>query len=143
LEAEGMPVMMNITRGFVFSGGCFVGLIFVFIINRFSKSPQRAQARSYQAKSRAGGINSSSCRGFELLNSGQSKEAIAYFDKALYANPTSTEILENKAFALYKLGRYDEALDCCNQALAINPKSSLALDVKDSISRESTFDDSS
>jgi tetratricopeptide (TPR) repeat protein len=48
----------------------------------------------------------------------------------LKAKPQAAPIIDSKAFVLYQLGRYQEALDTYNQALAINPAQAASLYVR-------------
>ena len=52
----------------------------------------------------------------KLLNEGNEQEALSAYDKAILANPTSTQALGSKAYVLDILGRYDEAFECCEKA---------------------------
>ena len=63
-------------------------------------------------------------RGQELLDQGMYKEAIAQFDgEAIKEQPQSWKALNSKGFALQKLSRYTEAVECFDKALELNPQS--------------------
>jgi predicted aspartyl protease len=53
--------------------------------------------------------------------------ALADCEASLHARPSSAEILDSKGFVLYRLGRYQDALDVYNTALKLNPKSASSL----------------
>jgi predicted aspartyl protease len=57
-------------------------------------------------------------------------EALQDCDQALKARPNSPHILDSKAFVLYQLGRYQDALDTYNAALAIEPDLAASLYVR-------------
>ena len=52
----------------------------------------------------------------KLLNEGNEKEALEAYDKALMANPCSTQALGSKAYVLDILGRFEEAFENCEKA---------------------------
>ena len=52
----------------------------------------------------------------KLLNEGNEMEALEAYDKALLANPCSTQALGSKAYVLDILGRYKEAFENCEKA---------------------------
>jgi len=52
----------------------------------------------------------------KLLNEGNEQEALDAYEKALLANPCSTQALGSKAYVLDILGRYDEAYENCQKA---------------------------
>jgi Flp pilus assembly protein TadD len=56
-------------------------------------------------------------------------EALVYFDRVLAIQPSSTR-WANKAVALMRLNRGVEALDCIEQALALDPNDQSAQQLK-------------
>jgi len=52
----------------------------------------------------------------KLLNEGNEAEALDAYEKALMANPYSTQALGSKAYVLDILGRYEEAFENCEKA---------------------------
>ena len=52
----------------------------------------------------------------KLLNEGNETEALDAYEKALMANPYSTQALGSKAYVLDILGRYEEAFENCEKA---------------------------
>ncbi|MEQ8191449.1 MAG: tetratricopeptide repeat protein [Candidatus Eremiobacterota bacterium] len=66
--------------------------------------------------------------GSRLIREDRFEEAIAVFDKVLAINPSYTRVLNDKAYCLYKLKRYDEATDLINQAIQSEPGSPIPWD---------------
>jgi predicted aspartyl protease len=66
------------------------------------------------------GLLNSRCfmRGLQKV---QMDGALQDCDLALKAKPKNADILDSRGFVLYQMGRYDEALEAYNQALAIEP----------------------
>ncbi|MFM9875339.1 MAG: tetratricopeptide repeat protein [Nitrosarchaeum sp.] len=65
----------------------------------------------------------------ELISKGKSfleienfEDALSYFEQALILNKKNPEIWNFKAVCLRSLGRYEEALECFNQSLKIDPR---------------------
>jgi len=56
-------------------------------------------------------------KGKELLNSGESEQAIDYFDRGLKLQPNDLTLLDLRVSALLKLERYQEALDTLDYVL--------------------------
>jgi tetratricopeptide (TPR) repeat protein len=57
-----------------------------------------------------------------LLTHTLDKNAVVYFDKALEINPNSIEVLRNKGLYLKDVDKYDEAIECFNTILNLDPK---------------------
>ena len=49
-------------------------------------------------------------------------DAISFFDQALALKPNSPDIWNLKGVALRSLGRYDEASECYNKSLELDPR---------------------
>ena len=49
-------------------------------------------------------------------------DALSFFDQALSLEPGNPDLWNLKGMALRSLGRYDEALDCYNKSLDIDPR---------------------
>lgn len=49
------------------------------------------------------------------------QEALESYDNVLELDPKSINALNNKGGILRKLGKYYDALKCCNKALEIDP----------------------
>jgi Flp pilus assembly protein TadD len=60
-------------------------------------------------------------KGKTLLREGIFEEALSYFEQALLLEQNNAEIWNQKGVALRSLGRYDEALECFNKALGLDP----------------------
>ena len=60
-------------------------------------------------------------KGKALLVDGNFEDALAYFEQALLLNQNDPDIWNQKGAALRSLGRYDEALECFNKSLEIDP----------------------
>lgn len=65
-------------------------------------------------------------KGCTLLESGNFEDALAYFEQALLLNQNDPELWNFKAVALRSLGRYEEALECFNKSLQIDPRDKYA-----------------
>ncbi len=61
-------------------------------------------------------------KGEALLKSGNGWDALEYFDNALKKQPHNSFVLCNKGKAFNLLGKYDEAISCCDEALKISRK---------------------
>jgi DEAD/DEAH box helicase domain-containing protein len=62
-------------------------------------------------------------RGKELYKSGESQEALSFFDRALEIRPEDVELLQYKAMSLEQNGNHKMALEYYQQAFALNSKS--------------------
>ncbi|TBR24557.1 MAG: tetratricopeptide repeat protein [Candidatus Nitrosotenuis sp.] len=60
-------------------------------------------------------------KGKSLLIEGNFEDALAYFEQALLLNQNDPDIWNQKGAALRSLGRYDEALECFNKSLEMDP----------------------
>jgi Flp pilus assembly protein TadD len=65
----------------------------------------------------------------ELIQSGKKnldnenyENALSFFDQALELEPNNPDILNLKGVALRSLGRYDEASECYNKSLELDPR---------------------
>jgi Flp pilus assembly protein TadD len=61
-------------------------------------------------------------KGKAYLESGSFEDALACFEQALLLNQNNPELLNLKAVSLRSLGRYDEAVECFNKSLEIDPR---------------------
>jgi Flp pilus assembly protein TadD len=64
--------------------------------------------------------------GKELLEKGNFEEALSFFEQALLLNQNDPELWNYKGIALRSMGRYDEALECFNRSLEIDPRDKTA-----------------
>lgn len=60
-------------------------------------------------------------KGKTLLVEGNFEDALAYFEQALLLSQNDPDIWNQKGAALRSLGRYDEALECFNKSLEMDP----------------------
>ena len=60
--------------------------------------------------------------GKKLLDAENYNDAVSFFDQALSQDPTNADLWNYKGIALRSLGRYDEASDCYNKSLEIEPR---------------------
>ena len=61
--------------------------------------------------------------GNSLCSQRKFSEAIAAYDSALALDPSNVPVRSNKAAALLELGRVDEAIEVCKEALKIDAQS--------------------
>lgn len=62
-------------------------------------------------------------KGITFFNSGNFKDAIAQFERALEVKPDFQEALENLASAYYRADQYEKAIRTAQKAVEINPQS--------------------
>ena len=60
--------------------------------------------------------------GKKLLDAENYNDALSFFDQALLDDPVNPDLWNYKGVALRSLGRYDEASDCYNKSLEIEPR---------------------
>ena len=60
--------------------------------------------------------------GKECLDNGSFDDALSFFEQALSIETTNADLWNLKGTALRSLGRYDEATDCYNKSLEIEPR---------------------
>ena len=65
-------------------------------------------------------------KGKTLLEENKFEEALGFFEQALLLNQNDPELWNNKGVALRSIGRYDEALDCFNKSLELDPRDKTA-----------------
>ena len=56
------------------------------------------------------------------LEDGEYQNAINSFDKAISLNQNDPDLWNMKGIALRSLGRYNEAIECFNKSLEIDPR---------------------
>ena len=59
--------------------------------------------------------------GKKYLDDGDYNSALSFVDQALSIEPINADLWNLKGIALRSLGRYDEASDCYNKSLEIEP----------------------
>jgi len=61
-------------------------------------------------------------QGNSLLNEGKFEDALGFFEQALLLDQKNPELWNYKGIALRSIGRYDEAIECFNKSLEIDPR---------------------
>ena len=60
------------------------------------------------------------------LDEGKFEDALGYFEQALLLDQKNPELWNSKGVALRSIGRYDEAIECFNKSLEIDPRDKAA-----------------
>lgn len=66
--------------------------------------------------------NSFIALGKQQLEDGQYDDALNSFEQAILLNQKDPDLWNLKGIALRSLGRYDEAIECFNKSLEIDPR---------------------
>jgi len=61
-------------------------------------------------------------KGQSFLEDGEFNDALGFFEQALLLNQDDPDLWNNKGIALRSLGRYEEAMECFNKSLKIDPR---------------------
>ena len=61
-------------------------------------------------------------KGHLLLEDGKFNDALGFFEQALLLNQNDPDLWNYKGTALRSLGRYEEAMECFNKSLEIDPR---------------------
>ena len=61
-------------------------------------------------------------KGKNLLDENKFEESLGFFEQALLLNQNDPELWNYKGVALRSMGRYDEALECFNRSLELDPR---------------------
>ena len=61
-------------------------------------------------------------KGIENLREGNFESALSFFEQALLLDPENPDLWNQKGVALRSLGRYDEASECYNKSLQLDPR---------------------
>ena len=61
-------------------------------------------------------------KGITNLEDGNFEDALSYFEQALLLKPDDPDLWNQKGIALRSLGRYDEASECYNKSLQLDPR---------------------
>ena len=67
-------------------------------------------------------INELVLQGKSLLEEGKFDDALGFFEQALLLNQDNPDLWNYKGITLRSLGRYEEAMDCFNKSLQIDPR---------------------
>jgi Flp pilus assembly protein TadD len=65
-------------------------------------------------------------KGKKLLDETKFEDALGFFEQALLLNQNDPELWNYKGVALRSMGRYDEALECFNKSLELDPRDNKA-----------------
>ena len=65
-------------------------------------------------------------KGKTLLEENKYEDALGYFEQAVLLNQNSPELWNYKGVELRSIGRYDEALECFNKSLELDPRDNTA-----------------
>ena len=60
--------------------------------------------------------------GNRSLEAGKFEEALGFFEQALLLNQNDPQLWNHKGVALRSMGRYDEAIECFNKSLELDPR---------------------
>ena len=61
-------------------------------------------------------------KGLSSLDDGKFDAALSFFEQALTLDDKNPDLWNHKGTALRSLGRYQEAMDCFNKSLQIDPR---------------------
>ncbi len=61
-------------------------------------------------------------KGQSLLEDGKFNDALGFFEQALLLNHDDPNLWNKKGVTLRSLGRYEEAMECFNKSLEIDPR---------------------
>ena len=61
-------------------------------------------------------------KGQSLLEDGKFNDALGFFEQALLLNQGDPNLWNKKGVTLRSLGRYEEAMECFNKSLEIDPR---------------------
>ncbi len=65
-------------------------------------------------------------KGKAKLDEGKFEDALGYFEQALLLDEKNPELWNSKGVTLRSIGRYDEAIECFNKSLEIDPRDKTA-----------------
>ena len=61
-------------------------------------------------------------KGQSFLEDGKFNDALGFFEQALLLNQDDPDLWNHKGIALRSMGRYEEAMECFNKSLKIDPR---------------------
>ena len=65
-------------------------------------------------------------KGKLLLEEGKFEESLGFFEQASLQDQNNADLWNFKGVALRSMGRYDEAIECFNKSLEIDPRDNTA-----------------
>ena len=65
-------------------------------------------------------------KGKKLLDETNFEDALGFFEQALLLDQSDPELWNHKGVVLRSMGRYDEALECFNKSLELDPRDKTA-----------------
>ncbi len=65
-------------------------------------------------------------KGQSFLEDGKFDDALGFFEQALLLNQDDPDLWNYKGIVLRSLGRYEEAMECFNKSLKIDPRDKYA-----------------
>ncbi len=65
-------------------------------------------------------------KGKSFLDESQFEKALGFFEQALLLNQNDPDLWNFKGVVLRSLGRYEEAMECFNKSLQIDPRDKFA-----------------
>ncbi len=69
-----------------------------------------------------GEISDLVAKGQSFLEDGKFDDALGFFEQALLLNQDDPDLWNNKGITLRSMGRYEEAMECFNRSLKIDPR---------------------
>ncbi len=61
-------------------------------------------------------------KGQSFLKDGKFNDALGFFEQALLLNPDDPDLWNYKGITLRSMGRYEEAMECFNRSLQLDPR---------------------
>ncbi len=61
-------------------------------------------------------------KGQYFIEDGKFTEALGFFEQALLLNQDDPDLWNSKGIVLRSMGRYEEAMECFNKSLEIDPR---------------------
>ena len=61
-------------------------------------------------------------QGQSFLKDGKFNDALDFFEQALFLNQDDPDLWNHKGIALRSMGRYEEAMECFDKSLKIDPR---------------------
>ena len=61
-------------------------------------------------------------KGQSFMEDGKFTDALGFFEQALLLNQDDPDLWNHKGIALRSMGRYEEAMECFNKSLKIDPR---------------------